>query len=319
MIKPKLSIIVPIYNVEKYLDKCILSILNQDYKDFELILVNDGSPDRCEEICNKYLLNDRRVRLINKANGGLSSARNAGLDIAKGEYIGFVDSDDWIEKEMYSTLMEIVEKNGSDIVQCEYYSALYDTDTIKDNKNVIVRNFTNIEAINNMYGDLQVSTTVSWNKIYKRSLFDGIRFPIGKLHEDEFTTYKLLYRSNKISYINKELYYYRQTPNSIMNLPFSEKRLDIIEAFEEKKEFIKLLDNKKLYLNTIKSYNDMLINVYYACKRDMKDNTNHLKNIKNIFNKNYFEFIFMGGTKIKHVIKFTIFFINTRVYKYIKK
>lgn len=104
-----------------------------------------------------------------------------------------------------------------------------------------------------------------------------------------------------------------------MNLPFSEKRLDIIEAFEEKKEFIKLLDNKKLYLNTIKSYNDMLINVYYACKRDMKDNTNHLKNIKNIFNKNYFEFIFMGGTKIKHVIKFTIFFINTRVYKYIKK
>lgn len=316
---PKLSIIVPVYNVEKYLDKCIVSILNQDYEDFELILVNDGSTDRCIEICNKYLSKDKRIVLINKSNGGLSSARNAGLDIARGKYIGFVDSDDWIEKDMYSTLLNIANKYESDIVQCEYQSVVEDDYKI-NNKQSILNHFTNLQAIDQMYGDRYISATVSWNKIYNKNLFKDIRFPIGKLHEDEFTTYKLLYKSKKVTYTSKKLYYYRQTPNSIMNSKFSIRRLDIIQALEEKKIFIESLEQKKLYTKTIRYYNDMMINIYLACERDMLNNKVHLLNIKNKFNENYYEILRMiTRFKFKHILKFTLFYISPSLYKRIDR
>lgn len=316
---PKLSIIVPVYNVEKYLEKCIDSILNQDYKNFELILVNDGSTDRSLEICKRYLSADKRIKLINKPNGGLSSARNAGLDIACGQYIGFVDSDDWIEKDMYYTLLNIADKYKSDIVQCEYESVMEDNYKINNNQS-IVTNFTNVQAIDQMYGDRYISSTVTWNKIYDKKLFENIRFPIGKLHEDEFTTYKLLYESKIVTCTNKKLYYYRKTPNSIMNSKFSVKRLDIIQALEEKKIFIKSINNKILYTKTIKAYNDMIINIYFACERDMINNKTHLSNLKEIFNKNYYEILSMiKNLNFKHILKFTIFYISPSLYKQLER
>lgn len=316
---PKLSIIVPVYNVEKYLEKCIDSILNQDYKNFELILVNDGSTDGSLEICKRYLSVDKRIKLINKPNGGLSSARNAGLDIACGQYIGFVDSDDWIEKDMYYTLLSIADKYKSDIVQCEYESVMEDNYKINNNQ-LIVTNFTNVQAIDQMYGDRYISSTVTWNKIYNKKLFETIRFPVGKLHEDEFTTYKLLYESKIVTCINKKLYYYRKTPNSIMNSKFSVKRLDIIQALEEKKIFIKSINNKRLYTKTIKTYNDMIINIYFACERDMLNNKTHLLNLKEIFNKNYYEILSMiKNFNFKHILKFTIFYISPSLYKQLER
>ncbi|WP_270568128.1 glycosyltransferase, partial [Clostridium beijerinckii] len=265
----KLSIIVPIYNVERYLDKCIDSILNQSFKDFELILVDDGSPDKCGDICNSYSKLDRRIKVIHKQNGGLSSARNAGLDIAVGEYIAFVDSDDWINGDMYDTLYCIAKENNADIVQCRFkkvYNDIEEYVEISKKVNIIDK----IEALTNLiaYGEMHVQSVVTWNKIYKRMLFDDIRFPQGKIHEDEFTTYKFFYKSKKIVLCDDELYYYRQVDNSIMNTKFNKKRLDYLDALEEMYNFFK--QNKKLHNLVMIRYIDSYRTYYFKCKELLK-------------------------------------------------
>ena len=201
---PIISIIVPVYNVEEYLQRCIDSILNQSFKNFELILVNDGSTDNSLKICKEYLLNDPRVKIINKENGGLSSARNAGINIAKGRYIGFVDSDDWINKEMYKILYELCEKNNSDIAECRY-TVTTGNEMNLDNSSNLITILNNEEAIKSLYTNTSYGSVVSWNKLYRCELFKDIKFPEGKLNEDQFTTYKLYYKSNKIVLIDKVL------------------------------------------------------------------------------------------------------------------
>ena len=208
MQNPLISIIVPIYKVETYIKKCVDSILNQAYKNLEVILVDDGSPDNCGDICDEYSLIDNRVKTIHKKNGGLSSARNAGLDVASGDYIGFVDSDDWIESDMYESLYKTLTERKADISVCGRYIVEDGRiTTISDTEEVQV--FTKQEALSQLVLDeYNGIKNFAWDKLYKKELFENIRYPEGKYYEDIFTTYKLFSLSNMIAEIKSPKYYY---------------------------------------------------------------------------------------------------------------
>ena len=217
-----ISVIVPIYNVENYLVRCIESIINQTYSNLEIILVDDGSPDKCSIICDEYAKKDSRIKVIHKKNGGLSDARNAGLDIATGEYIGFVDSDDYIDKNMYKEMInELIEKNA-DIVSCAINNIYSDrTEIINIDEEIYDAEL----ALKNLILGKNINQTV-WNKLYKKEVIGNILFEKGKINEDEFWTYRILANSKKIITLNKPLYSYLHRASSIMGQGYSEKNLD---------------------------------------------------------------------------------------------
>ena len=267
----ELSIIVPVYKVEKQLERCIRSILNQSFTNFELILVDDGSPDKCGEICDEYEKKDKRIKVIHKKNGGLSDARNAGLNIAIGKYIGFVDSDDIIHPEMYEKMYSYINKYNVDIVQCKFkkFENIEDINKFSKINNTYtnIEYYTSKEAIMDMIDNNKINVN-TWNKLYKRELFENERFPKGKIHEDEFLTYKLIYKSNKIAYINEELYYYYQNDNGIMNGSNLIKRLDRIEALEERSNFFLKNGDKDLYNKSNTALFFALNKLYFIFKRN---------------------------------------------------
>lgn len=235
-----ISIIVPIYNVERYLKRCVDSIRKQTYSNIEIILVDDGSPDGCPKMCEEYAVMDDRIVVIHKENGGLSSARNAGIELASGEYIAFVDADDVINKKYIEILYHICEENGCDIAQCEFISVPEEfvKAEVKDECQVSI--ISSKDALYNSCKEVDaVKYNVTWNKLYKRDLFAEIRFPNGKIHEDEFTTYKIFYCAKKIAIVNAYLYYYVQRDDSIMNRKFSLARLNVLDALDEKVFFLR--------------------------------------------------------------------------------
>ena len=225
-IKMKLSIIVPVYNVEPYLRRCIDSILAQTFTDFELILVDDGSPDNCPAICDEYAEKDPRIVVIHKENGGLSDARNAGLDIAKGEYIGFVDSDDFIHKKTYELALDLALNNDAEIVQwcCVpfFHQSELDTDRMINAGSFSIRTEDTQQILDTYFPDYryEISTCV-WNKIYERHIFDSIRFPKGIVYEDSYIFLDTINAAHKLLYINEHLYYYFQRSDSIMHSNYS--------------------------------------------------------------------------------------------------
>lgn len=248
-----ISLIVPIYKVEKYLIRCIDSAINQTYTNLEIILVDDGSPDKCGDICDKYALSDFRVKVIHKDNGGLSDARNEGIKLSKGKYISFLDSDDWIDENYVEKLYQLLKSSDSDISILNYFKTSdnhIQIDIIKEEIQIL----TNIQAIGKMYDKkTKVQMIVSWGKLYKKRLFKNIKFPIGKIHEDEFTTYKLFYYSKKIIISSAKMLYYTQRKDSIVGSVFNIKNhSDAYEAFEERLNFFKLREQHELYNRTCK-------------------------------------------------------------------
>lgn len=225
---PKISIIVPVYKVEKYLHKCVDSILKQTFKDFELILVDDGSPDKSGDICDEYARKDNRVRVIHKENGGVSDARNVGIDIAEGEYIGFVDGDDYIASDMYEVLYNSLIDNSADISGCGMYECI--GDRIKENNidgNLHV--FTNEDATKEvLYG--KILPAFVFLMLYKKSLFEGKRFPLGKIYEDSFLLPRLFLESKKIILISQPKYYYVRREDSFTMRRFCVRFFDAIEV-----------------------------------------------------------------------------------------
>lgn len=281
--KCDISIIVPIYKVENRLEYCIKSILNQTFNNFEIILVDDGSPDNCGRICDEYEKKDKRIKVVHKENGGLSDARNTGIDIAKGQYIGFVDSDDIIHPRMYEILFKCINKSNSDIVQCKF-KRFNNLDEIKydlDNYYEVFEEYDNKRAIIDMIDNNKINVN-SWNKLYKYQLFETLRFPKGKIHEDEFLTYKLLYNSKKIAYIDEELYYYYQNDNGIMNGSNILKRLDRIQALEERSKFFLENGDNDLYNKSNSALFFALNKVYFIFKRNnkLKKDKENIKKLK---------------------------------------
>ena len=203
-----ISIIVPVYKTEQYLPECIESILSQTYRDLDIILIDDGSPDNSGKICDEYADKDGRVRVFHKENQGLSSVRNFGLEKAReknSEYIGFIDSDDWIEPEMYESLLNALTGSGADIAVCRYFGQK----TMGTGQQILSKN----EAIiANIEG--RINNTVS-NKLYKTKVFENIEFPVGKNYEDLATFYRILFNAEKITVLQDEFYHWCMNPNSI--------------------------------------------------------------------------------------------------------
>ena len=237
-----ISVVVPIYKVEKYLNNCIKSILIQTYENLEIILVDDGSPDSCPQICDALAKQDNRIKVIHKKNGGLSDARNAGLEISKGKYITFVDSDDFISNDMIETLYNMCIKFQADFAMCQKADC-DDDDTIDsvelDVSEIKYKTFENVEKMKAYLITNEIETT-AWKKLYKSNLIKQFRFPKGKIHEDVFTTYQIIDKAEKIVVTNRIGYYYRNNPQSIMNSGFSLNRLHAIEAKLEQLRFIEI-------------------------------------------------------------------------------
>ena len=233
--KQLVSIIVPVYNVEKYIERCIDSILEQSYEEIEVLLIDDGSTDNSGKICDEASQKDKRITVVHKKNGGLSDARNVGLELCKGDWILFVDSDDCINKYVVQICIEsATKKDGADII-CFNYTNVEDNQNVDfREKKVAMEMQTETGALAVKRCFMNVGSIVVWNKMYKRSLFQKLRFPKGKIHEDEFLTYKLLYNAKKVGYIDVSLYYYTIRNNSIMRTEFNKKRLVLLEVFEER-------------------------------------------------------------------------------------
>ena len=246
---PSISVIVPVYKVEDYLERCLDSILSQTFSDFELILVDDGSPDRCGMICDEYKEKDQRIKVIHKENGGLSDARNKGIDIAHGDYLSFIDSDDWIHPQYLELLMKANEENHTSISICDFLRTDHfeKADIIK-NPNVDLR------ELPSFFKEKNVQAITAWGALYNKDLFSDIRYPVGKIHEDEFTTYKVLFQTECISYVDEKLYYYFDTPGSIMNRPWSIKRTDVLYALDERYRFFTDRGEKELAMYTKRAF-----------------------------------------------------------------
>lgn len=231
-----ISVIVPIYNVQSYLKRCIDSICAQSYTNIEIILVDDGSPDDCWKICDEYKAQDDRIVVVHQKNQGLSGARNSGINIAKGRYLCFVDSDDYIEAKMIEVLYSNIKDYNADISCCGHKD-IYDSGHYKYNDKIEIDLFTAEDALKRFLYTNKVDV-VAWNKMYKRELFDDVRYEEGKLFEDHFTTYKLLDKSSKIVNTTQALYCYCKRGDSIGGSTFSEKNYQLKDALEVECDYI---------------------------------------------------------------------------------
>lgn len=224
-----ISVIVPIYKVEPYLDRCVRSIVDQTYKNLEIILVDDGSPDNCPSMCDAWAGKDSRIKVIHKENGGLSDARNAGLAIATGDYIAFIDSDDWIAPDFIRELYDAMERTGAEIAECGT-TYVDESDKVLRQRGVApVAYMDKLEALRRLVREDGIYQTV-WNKLYRRAVIEGILFEKGKHHEDDFWTYQIFDRIEKLTVVERPMYYYLQRSGSIIGTGYTIKRLDGLEA-----------------------------------------------------------------------------------------
>jgi len=273
--RPLISVIVPVYNVELYLEKCIYSILNQTYHNLEIILVDDGSPDQCGTICDYFLSLDKRIKVIHKQNGGLSDARNAGLDMANGDFIAFVDSDDTIMPEMMEKLYERIVIDRSDMALCGCKRVNKKGESLLEFflPDKVLTGFGALEASYEYNGFL---FSLTWNKLYKKHLFQHIRFPVGKYHEDEYTTYLIIDQCSRVSIIRQAFYLYLyQRDESIMQEAYSVRRLDGIEASYERYLYYKKKGGK--YKELLVQEGNTFTSIFFRSKMLFKPNTQEEK------------------------------------------
>lgn len=232
-----ISVIVPIYNVEKYLQKCVDSIINQTYKSLEIILVDDGSLDNCPKMCDDYAKKDSRIKVVHKENGGLSDARNVGMEVVTGEYVSFIDSDDYISLDFYETLLQTMIDNDSDIVECSVVK-FYENEKFDEySDDLKVTNYETVDALDGLISENPFKQHV-WNKLYKSSVALDILYAVGKLNEDEFWTYQVFGIAKKVTRINKTMYYYFQRNGSIMGNGYNIRRLDALEGKMNRQAYI---------------------------------------------------------------------------------
>lgn len=263
----KLSIIVPVYNVAQWLPETVDSVLEQTFRDFELILVDDGSGDGSGEICDSYAEKDSRVRVIHQKNAGVSAARNAGVAAAEGDWIGFVDSDDIIEKDMFAVMMALAEQYGADVVQCQHDRAdtlngapRAETAEIMTGEEFVRRIFTKS-------GGMYTNQVALWSKIYKRELFEGIVFPVGQVYEDEQETYKLCLKAGTVAETTDVLYHYIKRENSIITGISPKKMLDKQLALADRLRYLpnRVPDLKPICAKSFLNYSQgMLCQLYEA-------------------------------------------------------
>lgn len=309
MISSLVSVIIPVYNVKNYLDKCLKSVVNQTYGKLEIILVDDGSTDGSDTMCDIWKKNDSRIKVIHKKNGGLSDARNVGISNAKGEYITFIDSDDFIDKDMIEGLVNGVEKNECDIGICGYYKTYLNNEYVADSKTDSML-MNRIEAIDKMnaFGYYDVS---AWGKIFKTNFFKKFKFPVGKLSEDWFIMYKIFYQAKMVFYDPRPKYHYVQRSGGISkNNP--KINYDSIEAANECMKFIKK-ECPEILENAVINYCIANIAVYNSCLLYKKDAKEEYINIK----KNFKLLMFSDNLAYKKKLQFLVFIKFNKIYNMI--
>lgn len=230
MVDPLVSVVVPVYNVERYVGQCLESILSQSYTNLEIIIVNDGSKDSSADICKRYAALDDRILLINKENGGLSSARNAALDKVHGKYLMYVDSDDYIKPEMIKNMVDVAEKENVDLVKCNFCRCTQDgTEDNCDDDTGTIKLFSAEEAVENFltapYSSHKYFRITVWDSLYLFDTVKNLRFPEGKLYEDGYYTPVVLLNCKKTAHIDTSFYVYRQNESSIIGNGFTKKVL----------------------------------------------------------------------------------------------
>ena len=273
MTTPLISVIVPVYRVEEYLERCVKSILFQTYKNLEVILVDDGSPDQCPAICDACAEKDARVKVIHQENKGLSGARNAGIDAAFGEYLAFVDSDDYVSPHFIEELYQLLKDTGCAIGQCRF-SYVKGEGLVEEGDSAFCI-YRGESLMEQLYGPEEKATcfVVAWNKLYRAELFKetGIRYPEGRIHEDETTTYRLFHEAKKLAFLDRALYgYYTENGGSITSV-FSAKRLQWLTAHEERIAFFKKNGYEKLLPAAYRKLCDACITFYFRCTEQVKD------------------------------------------------
>lgn len=252
---PLISVIIPVYKVERYLHECVDSVLSQNYRNLEIILINDGSPDSCGDICDQYAEADNRIKVIHKENGGLSDSRNAGLDICTGDYVAFVDSDDSVLPGFIETLYGNIKKYSADISMVGSYRTLVELDESHEPPRIsFYPNYLDF-----LYDDtIKEWKTEVWKKLYRKEIWEKLRFPVGKKSEDTFVFPYIVYQ-RKIVYTDRKLYYYRINPKSIMGSFNDSVALDANEAFAQNIEFY-----KKFYPAYVERVRESQLNFNYS-------------------------------------------------------
>ncbi|WP_051208662.1 glycosyltransferase family 2 protein [Butyrivibrio sp. WCD3002] len=285
--KGLISVIVPIYNVEDYLEYCLDSILAQTYSNLEIILIDDGSTDRSSEICDLYAEKDRRITVRHQTNKGISGARNAGIEIFSGEYICFIDSDDYIHPRYVEYLHSLCEKNNCSIAICNYLE-VYDNKADSELKNdSLAKIYSGKTLLGEYFGTSHVSIVVPWNKLIRYDVAKDVRFEEGIIYEDEATTFKYIYSAERIAYSDNILYFYRKRKDSITGKRYGIKNLDRLVGFEKRIAFYEEKGEEELVLKEYKYYLSELLITYYKVYYMIDDNTEILKMLKKRYKKAY--------------------------------
>lgn len=273
-----ISDIVPVYKVEQFLPRCVNSILSQSYSDFELILTDDGSPDSSGSMCDELAIVDERIITIHQKNAGLSAARNSGIELAlvntESEWISFIDSDDWVHPMYLQYLYSAAVEQASDISVCGYES------TPGDNPKVD-RNITSSKKVEaeEFYISKPINAMVAWGKLYRKELFRDVRYPVGKLHEDEFTTYKLLFSQKWIAWIDLPLYAYFQNDTGITQSKWNPRRMDGLEAQRQQIRFYEENGLSRVKEYAVKRYISEICSHYYLSRKDYPAEAKNLRRL----------------------------------------
>lgn len=256
---PQISVVVPVYKVEKYLLRCVNSILAQSFAEFDLILVDDGSPDQCPELCDSLQEKDHRIHVIHQENGGLSAARNTGIEWAlkqsESQWITFIDSDDWVHPQYLEAFISAVTKSDLDVCMCQFhitseYSNRFDPITEADFA---------VHKTETAFLMEELDPNSACGRLFRKELFTDIRFPVGKLHEDRYTTYKLLFQFPNVGVIQKPMYFYYVNSEGIVHSEWSLRKLDDLEATEQQMAYFKEKQMKDMYVYTVKDYIHLLV------------------------------------------------------------
>lgn len=314
--EPLISVIIPVYKVENYLRRCVDSVLAQTYQNMEILLIDDGSPDECPKICEEYAVKDPRIRVVHQENKGLSGARNTGIGQAKGAYLSFLDSDDIYSPYFLESLYRAISAYDADISQCrwEYMHGDHLKETYRPEAECEC--LTGREMLGRLYIQTGAYYVVAWNKLYKKELFKEIRYPEGRIHEDEATTYRLFDLAKKCVLVDNALYgYFVGTGGtSITRNGFQMKKLDWIRANEERVCFFLEKDYQELIVPSVKAWNDGSIDLYFKCKNYCPTAKEEMKKIRKSVKKTIPLIRKYGSLPLQTMIGYRLFVILPTVY-----
>lgn len=302
----KISVIVPIYKVLPYIKECVNSILGQTYHNIEVILVDDGSPDECGMVCDEFQKMDNRVVVIHQKNSGLSAARNAGIDIASGDFILFVDGDDWIIPSAIEWLVECQRNTNADVIQGCFFRE--EIDLKEEDRAVKI-----FKGRDFLLSDF--FKTEAWLNLYNKNCFVNAKFPVGILHEDVALVYKIMYEAERVAYTNIKFYFYRKRSNSIITECFNEKRLVIIDIIEDQIAFYKERNEMELLNKAYYSYYSVLLDCAWKVKK-ISDGKKIRKQIICKYRENIINFVKIDFLQFKTKLLLIISFLFPDVWKY---